>query len=61
MNEVNIIFCYLVGILYNIAPVVCFTILAIIFNKWWIVFFALLFIRNISIETTDKKKSNEEE
>ena len=56
MNEVNIIFCYLIGILYNIASVVCFTILAIIFNKWWIVFFSLLFIRDISIETTDKKK-----
>ena len=60
MNEVNIIFCYLIAILYNIASVVCFTILAIIFNKWWIVFFALLFIRDISIKTTDKKKSNEE-
>lgn len=60
MNEVNIISCYLIGILYNIACVVCFTILAIIFNKWWIVFFALLFIRNISIKTTDEKESNEE-
>lgn len=60
MNEENIIFCYLIGILYNIASVVCFTILAIIFNKWWIVFFSLLFVRYISIETTDKKKSNEE-
>ena len=60
MNEENIISCYLIGILYNIACVVCFTILAIIFNKWWIVFFVLLFIRDISIETTDKKKSNEE-
>lgn len=60
MNEVNIISCCLIGILYNIACVVCFTILAIIFNKWWIVFFALLFIRNISIKTTDEKESNEE-
>lgn len=60
MNEVNIIFCYLIGILYNTASVVCFTILAIIFNKWWIVFFALLFIRDISIKTTDEKESNEE-
>ena len=60
MNEVNIIFCYLIGFLYNIASVVCFTILAIIFNKWWIVFFALLFIRDISIKTTDEKESNEE-
>lgn len=60
MNEVNIGFCYLIGILHNIVSVVCFTILAIIFNKWWIVFFSLLFVRDISIETTDKKKSNEE-
>lgn len=56
MNEVNIIFCYLIGTLYNIASVVCFTILAIIFNKWWIVFFSLLFIRDISIKTTDEKE-----
>lgn len=60
MNEVNIIFCYLIGILYNIVPVVCFTILAIIFNEWWIVFFALLFIRDISIKTTDNKESKED-
>ena len=60
MNEENIISCYLIAILYNIASVVCFTILAIIFNKWWIVFFSLLFVRYISIETTDKKKSKEE-
>lgn len=60
MNEVNIVFCYLVGILQNIVSVVCFTILAIIFNKWWIVFFSLLFLRDISIKATDEKESKEE-
>ena len=31
-------------ILKNIIVVICFTILAIMFNKWWIIFFSLLFI-----------------
>ena len=29
--------------LYNIFVLVCFTVLAILFNKWWIIFFAILF------------------
>ena len=31
-------------ILKNIIVSICFTILAIVFNKWWIVFFSLLFL-----------------
>ena len=31
-------------ILKNIVAIVCFTILAITFNKWWIILFSLLFI-----------------
>ena len=29
--------------LINIVNIVCFTILAITFNKWWIILFACLF------------------
>ena len=31
-------------ILKNIIAIICFTILAIVFNKWWIVLFSLLFL-----------------
>ena len=44
--------------LTNIVMIICFTILSIIFNKWWIIFFDILFYRsgNISMEETNKKK-----
>jgi hypothetical protein len=31
-------------ILYNIINLICFTLLAILFNKWWIILFAVLFL-----------------
>ena len=31
-------------ILKNVLTMICFTILAIIFKKWWIVFFSIIFI-----------------
>lgn len=34
---------YLMAMVKNIIALICFTILAIVFNKWWIVFFSLLF------------------
>ena len=34
---------YLIAMVKNIVALICFTILAIVFNKWWIVFFSLLF------------------
>jgi len=27
----------------NAIPLICFTALAIVFQKWWIVFFAIIF------------------
>lgn len=30
-------------VIRNCVSLVCFTILAIVFNKWWIVFFSILF------------------
>lgn len=34
---------YLMILVQKIVALGCFTALAIMFNKWWIVFFALLF------------------
>lgn len=31
-------------ILKNIIAIICFTILAIVFNKWWIIFFSVVFL-----------------
>ena len=41
MKDKNII--YWVVIIGNTLAIICFTILAVIFHKWWIVFFSLLF------------------
>lgn len=46
MNEYNWL------IIKNIIAIICFTILAIIFNKWWIIFFAIIFMTNF--ESDDK-------
>lgn len=45
---------YLMTIVKNIVALICFTILAIVFNKWWIVLFSLLFWSYISSESGDK-------
>lgn len=31
-------------LIYNILNLVCFTLLAIVFDKWWIILLALLFL-----------------
>jgi len=31
-------------IIENLVIMVCFTVLAVVFNKWWIVFFSALFL-----------------
>jgi len=41
----------------NSIAIVCFTILAIIFQKWWIVFFSALFLSHL--ETDKQEKENE--
>ncbi len=38
----------------NIVAIVAWTVLAILFNKWWIALFSLLFISSIKIETKNK-------
>ena len=42
-------------IIKNIVALICFTVLAIVFHKWWIILFALLFMS--SVETKHKSYS----
>ena len=34
---------YIMIIIKNIVAIICFTILAVVFKKWWIALFSLLF------------------
>lgn len=45
--------CLLIA-LKNIITIICFTILAIVFNKWWIIFFSIIFWSSITVEGDDK-------
>lgn len=40
-------------ILKNIIVIICFTILAIVFDKWWIVLFSALFYTSITSKEDD--------
>ena len=31
-------------VVYNSINIICWTVLAVIFNKWWVIFFAVLFM-----------------
>ena len=46
-------------VIENIVTLICFTILAIWFNKWWIVFFSIFFMKYT--EKEDKKDENKQE
>ena len=43
---------YVACLIKNAICVICFTVLAIIFHQWWIVFFSALFLS--SVETVRK-------
>jgi hypothetical protein len=43
MNK-NLLGCFL----YNGICVICWTVLAIIFHKWWLALFSMLFMSSIS-------------
>ena len=38
----------------NSITIICFTLLSIIFNSWWIIFFSIIFW----VRVKDKKESN---
>jgi hypothetical protein len=43
-------------IIYNIINLICFTTLAIVFNKWWIIFFAILFVMTPKVIIKQRRK-----
>lgn len=45
MNDKNTIWAWAIK---NSICVICWTVLAIVFNKWWIAFFATLFLSGLS-------------
>ena len=55
MNEKDkgVIIVYILTIIKNIIPMICFTILAIVFNKWWLSLFSVLFWSSLKIENKD--------
>lgn len=40
----------------NSICTICWVVLAIVFNKWWIALFGLLFLSSLQTETTTKNK-----
>lgn len=56
MNEYNKL--CLICFARNVISLICFTILAIIFNKWWIVFFSLLFWCGVEKDKDEKENKS---
>ena len=46
-------------LLKNAIVMICWTVLAIVFHKWWIAFFAVLFFSNLTTKTNHYKKCDE--
>ncbi len=40
----------------NVAAVVCFTVLAVYFGRWWIVLFAYFFTNTLTTKSTTARK-----
>lgn len=50
----------ILSVIYLVAVLVCFTILAIAFNNYWVVLLALLFSR-ININVNDREEGGEDD
>lgn len=46
MNEKELIKISIIVGIYNILVIACFTMLSIVFEKWWIIFFSLIFYKS---------------
>lgn len=55
-EDKSVLLTYLIILIQKIIVLGCFTALAIIFNKWWIIFFSLLFWPSGKVESTECKK-----
>lgn len=45
---------YLMCAIENAVAIICFAILSVVFNHWWIVFFAIVFCNHPKIRTIEK-------
>lgn len=52
-EDKSIIAVYILTIIKNTVPMVCFTVLAIAFNKWWISLFSALFWSSLQFESKE--------
>ena len=57
MNEANRLMLWV--LLKNTIMVICFTVLAVVFQKWWIIFFSALFFNPFHTEITITEKEEE--
>lgn len=55
-EDKSVLLAYLMKLVQKIIVLGCFTALAIMFNKWWIVFFSLLFWPSSKVEIEECKK-----
>ena len=55
-EDKSVLLAYLMILVQKIIVLGCFTALAIIFNKWWIVFFSMLFWPFKEVEKEECKK-----
>lgn len=46
MDEKELIKISIIVGIYNILVIACFTMLSIVFEKWWIIFFSLIFYKS---------------
>ena len=56
--EKNIVTLYWLTILNNAVPLICFTILAILFEKWWLALFSILFYKSFNFNCSSNKKDD---
>lgn len=52
--EKSVVKLYLLNIIANAVPMVCFTILAISFDKWWMILFSILFYQHFKFNFDNK-------
>ena len=57
-KDKSIIVYFILTIIKNTIPMICFTILAINFNKWWISLFSILFWSSISLNNKEEKNED---
>jgi len=55
MSNKDYMFIIFIAVFQNIVDIVCFTILAVIFNKWWLILCSALFWKTFTIKTGENE------